>query len=147
MQDKIEALRTARAELARAKQTYTSTLEAEVKRIGGLAWVTAGREIENYLGSDVVDKALGVESPRAVGKYEKFTAYLDELKSGEGARFVRGKATYAARFTEALGKENLRVLDLEEQLGALVGKVTSWSHPKLPAAGDPGPFEGSPAKG
>ena len=34
-----------------------------------------------------------------------------------------------------------------EQLGALVGKVTSWSHPKLPAAGDPGPFEGSPAKG
>lgn len=33
MQDKIEALRTARAELARAKQTYTASLEAEVKRL------------------------------------------------------------------------------------------------------------------
>lgn len=33
MHDKVEALRTARAELARAKQTYTSPLEAEVKRL------------------------------------------------------------------------------------------------------------------
>lgn len=33
MQDKVEALRTARAELARAKQTYTASLEAEVKRL------------------------------------------------------------------------------------------------------------------
>lgn len=34
-----------------------------------------------------------------------------------------------------------------EHVGALVGKVNSWSHPQLPAAGDPGPFEGSPARG
>lgn len=33
MHDKVEALRTARAELARAKQTYTASLEAEVKRL------------------------------------------------------------------------------------------------------------------
>lgn len=33
MHDKIEALRVARAELARAKQTYTASLEAEVKRL------------------------------------------------------------------------------------------------------------------
>lgn len=34
-----------------------------------------------------------------------------------------------------------------EKLGQLVGKVTSWSFPKLPAPGDPGAFDGSPAKG
>jgi len=34
-----------------------------------------------------------------------------------------------------------------ERLGQLVGKVNSWSHPKLPSTGDPGPFPGSPAKG
>lgn len=34
-----------------------------------------------------------------------------------------------------------------EQVGRLVGKVTSWSFPKLPQAGDPGAFDGSPAKG
>jgi hypothetical protein len=34
-----------------------------------------------------------------------------------------------------------------EHVGALVGKVNSWSHPQLPAAGDPGPFEGSVATG
>ena len=34
-----------------------------------------------------------------------------------------------------------------EHVGALVGKVSSWSHPQLPASGDPGPFPGSPAKG
>jgi hypothetical protein len=34
-----------------------------------------------------------------------------------------------------------------EQLAALAGKVNSWTHPKLPKPGDPGPFAGSPAKG
>ena len=34
-----------------------------------------------------------------------------------------------------------------ERLGALVGKVNAWSHPKLPRPGDPGPFPGSPALG
>lgn len=34
-----------------------------------------------------------------------------------------------------------------EHIGALVGKVNSWSHPTLPKAGDPGAFEGSPARG
>ena len=34
-----------------------------------------------------------------------------------------------------------------EHIGALVGKVNSWSYPQLPASGDPGPFPGSPAKG
>lgn len=33
-----------------------------------------------------------------------------------------------------------------EHIGALVGKVNSWSYPKLPKPGDPGPFAGSPAK-
>lgn len=30
-------------------------------------------------------------------------------------------------------------------LAALVGQVQSWSSPRLPQPGDPGPFEGSPA--
>ncbi len=34
-----------------------------------------------------------------------------------------------------------------EPIGALAAKVNSWSYPQLPAAGDPGRFEGSPAKG
>ena len=34
-----------------------------------------------------------------------------------------------------------------QHIGALCAKVNSWSYPKLPLAGDPGPFEGSPAKG
>ncbi len=34
-----------------------------------------------------------------------------------------------------------------EHVGALAAKINSWSFPKLPKPGDPGPFEGSPAKG
>lgn len=34
-----------------------------------------------------------------------------------------------------------------ERVGQLLGKMMSWSHPQLPAAGDPGAFSGSPAKG
>ena len=28
-----------------------------------------------------------------------------------------------------------------------LGRAMSWSHPSIPAAGDPGPFRGSPARG
>jgi hypothetical protein len=34
-----------------------------------------------------------------------------------------------------------------ERIGALLGKMMSWSHPQLPAPADPGPFNGSPARG
>ncbi|MGI8757047.1 MAG: hypothetical protein ACR2MB_14565 [Acidimicrobiales bacterium] len=34
-----------------------------------------------------------------------------------------------------------------ERIGQLLGKMMSWSHPQLPASGDPGAFPGSPAKG
>lgn len=34
-----------------------------------------------------------------------------------------------------------------ERVGQLLGKMMSWSWPQLPAAGDPGPFPGSPARG
>ena len=34
-----------------------------------------------------------------------------------------------------------------EHVGELAAKVNSWSYPQLPAAGDPGAFKGSPAKG
>lgn len=34
-----------------------------------------------------------------------------------------------------------------EAIGQLLGKMMSWSSPKLPTAADPGPFPGSPAAG
>jgi hypothetical protein len=34
-----------------------------------------------------------------------------------------------------------------EKIGRLLGKMMSWSSPTLPTAADPGPFEGSPARG
>ncbi|MCB1032087.1 MAG: hypothetical protein KDA95_12155, partial [Acidimicrobiales bacterium] len=120
------------------------------------AWLleTAGRFLENFTGADArvswIVTADEADTKRFLGPWaEKFLTYADPDRE----------------FVKAVGLEKLPALvyirqDLAiigqaegwdpqewENLGKLVAKVTSWNFPKLPAAGDPGPFEGSPAKG
>lgn len=120
------------------------------------AWLleTAGRFLHVFRGADVrtawVVTADERDAKRFLGPWaDEFLTYADPKRE----------------FVEALGLERLPALvyvrqDLAvvgtaegwepeewEQIGRLVGKVNSWSSPKLPGAGDPGAFEGSPAKG
>lgn len=120
------------------------------------AWLldTARRVLANFRGADV-RVAWTVTADERDAK--RFLGPLAE----ETLTFVDPDREFVA----ALGLEQLPALvyirqDLAvvgtaqgwhpeewERLGQLVGKVNSWSHPTLPMAGDPGPFEGSPAQG
>lgn len=120
------------------------------------AWVlsTAARVLQEFQGADVR------------------VAWTVTADDGDARRFLGPLATEYLTFADperllvgALGLERLPALvhlrqDLAvvgqaegwdpeawEQVGRLLAKMMSWSWPKLPVAGDPGPFEGSPAKG
>jgi len=120
------------------------------------AWLleTAGRILEVFRGADcrvawtvTADEA---DAKRFLGPWaDRFMVFTDPDRS-----FVTGLQLDR---TPALAyiRQDLAIIGVAqgwdpeewEQLGALVGKVNSWSYPKLPAPGDPGPFAGAPAAG
>ena len=71
------------------KKTKVSRLKPSVKRIKEEFeqlklpyWITKGKEIENYISSDVVNEFLNISSSSQVDSYDSFFDYLDTLKTG-----------------------------------------------------------------
>jgi putative ATP-dependent endonuclease of the OLD family len=86
---------------SQAQDTLNATKQrilAEITSMGGFEWVTAGREIENYLPTGVIAVAAALpESAHPLGQYQDVAEYLDSRSEGAGKRFERSKAEFAAR--------------------------------------------------
>jgi len=97
----------------------------EVKSIGGLAWVTKGREIENYLPSSAIARYLNRDSVGQVGQYEDFSEYLDALESGAGRKFLRKKPLFAGQLAPYLERDDCSsILDADTRISELCKFIT-----------------------
>jgi len=120
------------------------------------AWLleTAGRVLANFRGADCrvawTVTADERDAKRFLGPWaEEFLTFTDpdrELAKALELEQLPALA-YIRQDLAIVGTAQGWQPDEWEHLGALVGKVNSWSHPNLPGAGDPGPFKGSPALG
>lgn len=113
-------------ELNETKKRLISEIEAS----GGMAWITAGREIENYLPKKIVSEFIGSEEPKHIDQFQKFPNLLDQLKPGEGLgeKFNRQKAMFAEKISERFSKEQcLSLLDLNVKMTALCTKISGWN--------------------
>ncbi len=116
--------RKPRQRLNKSKQRIIS----EIKEYGDMAWVTAGKEVENYLPHDAL-RALypGAKLP-LLGQYEDFRTYLDGVKRGEGERFSRRKVIFAEQVIPHISRESLaRTLDLENKIVAAHSQICEWN--------------------
>jgi hypothetical protein len=120
------------------------------------AWLleTAGRVLANFRGADV-RTAFTVTAPerdatRFLGPWaDEFLTFADPDRELVGALELERlpALVYIRQDLAVVGQVEGWDPEAWQDLGQLVAKVNSWSYPKLPAAGDPGPFAGSPAKG
>lgn len=120
------------------------------------AWLlpTAGRVLANFRGADCrvawTVTADERDAKRFLGPWaDEFLTFADadrELVKALELEQLPALA-YIRQDLAVVGTAQGWQPEEWEHLGALVGKVNSWSHPKLPANGDPGPFAGSPALG
>jgi hypothetical protein len=101
----------------------------EVEAMGGVVWITDGREVENYIPADVIRKYYGRAEVPAPKKFEHFANYLDrEMGAGEGKRFERAKVEFAARVCQVMAKEDLAAgRDLPKKLDELCSKIRAWN--------------------
>ena len=114
------------------QEAINSTKErilSEITKIGGLGWVTAGREIENYIPTCALKRLTDVDSPEPFGQFERMENYLEKVKTGEGKRFLSQKAVFAAKICPFIEKRALKgVYDLDDKVSELCHQIRKWNN-------------------
>lgn len=100
----------------------------EIKQIDGFSWVTAGKEIENYIPIDALQELYPQNTHEKLGEYEALSDYLDRINLGEGKRFLKKKVLFAANIIQYFTKENLsQTLDLKSKLNTVCSRIRNWN--------------------
>jgi len=100
----------------------------EFNNINALAWVTEGKEIENYIPKEAISRYLSKEAKNSIGQYQKFSDYLEKLKTGEGGKFLNKKVLFAEQISALFEKKDLdSVLDLATKMEEVIIKIKNWN--------------------
>lgn len=100
---------------------------AEVTQVGGLGWLTAGKEIENYIPCEVIN-LIAPGAAMNLGQYEDVFEYLERVRAGTGKHFARNKVLFAERVNPLLTREHLQsTLDLQHRLTQSVNLIRRWN--------------------
>jgi len=88
---------TSRDDINETKKRIVS----EITALEGVAWVTAGREVENYLPLEVIRTKFPLAAS-APPQFSDFVAYLDSIELDAGKRFARNKVLFAETIIPAI---------------------------------------------
>jgi hypothetical protein len=112
--------------------TTKKRLQKEFDQGPGFAWVTDGREIENYLRIEDVDQAVSNVMPSAkrIGGNSRFDNLL-KIRRKSGSEDQASKVE-VARWITAHGEPELTALDLRRQVEKLVAFIRE-SNPAYPS--------------
>jgi len=105
-----------------------SRIIREIRDVGGIAWLTAGREVENYLPHEVITQIYQRNDLPKLQVYQKFADYLDSIESGDGNRFLRSKVMFAERAGPLITRSGLeRTLDMAALLDGVCAAIMRWN--------------------
>ena len=89
-----------------------------------MSWVTKGKEIENYIPKEVIEKALGISLKKQCGQYELFPGYIEPYYRG----FVGQKVKFARSVVGHMTLENMAgMLDVKKQVTELGKRISDWN--------------------
>jgi putative ATP-dependent endonuclease of the OLD family len=118
------------ASLNDTKQRMISEIEA----LNGFAWVTKGREVENYLTPASLSRVFP-DWLVTFGPFDDLAEALENAHSGEGKRFARNKVLFAERAIWHFDRSDLATsLDLEAQVGRACETIRQWNRLPVPAS-------------
>eukprot|EP00456_Euglypha_rotunda_P006770 TRINITY_DN1117_c0_g1_i1.p1 TRINITY_DN1117_c0_g1~~TRINITY_DN1117_c0_g1_i1.p1 ORF type:complete len:576 (-),score=70.14 TRINITY_DN1117_c0_g1_i1:3227-4954(-) len=96
-------------------------IKAEIENMGGIAWITAGREIENYIPTDALQRlknwSFAEKSPR---QFDSVFDFLEDQEPGSGRKYQSHKPEFAEEVSQFFDRESCQgVLDLNERMAEL----------------------------
>lgn len=96
--------------------------------MGGIAWITKGKEVENYLSATTVNSLLGIATARQVEQYEDFFDCLNDIQPGKGSYYSVRKPLLAERVSRFITREHMEtILDLAEMMDATCLRIRQWN--------------------
>lgn len=103
-------------------------VEDEFGRLGALAWITDGKEIENYIPHSVLKRMLGEAVP-PLGQYEDIADYLETHRGvGEGEKYRRDKVQFARDVVDVMEADDLLTMpDLRGHIVSALTSIRQWS--------------------
>jgi hypothetical protein len=142
VEDLVEVLKINRNALVmmdRDGDSATAKLNASKERIlkelgPESCWVTQGREIENYLRPQLLERYLSEKYGKSivvrVSRNGRLGKALASATAGEKpkVRYDDEKVDYARAFCKLMTEEDLDILDLREWLGRVIGHIRKWNH-------------------
>ena len=82
---------------------------SELEEVTACAWVTQGREIENYLDAELLERVHAVDDLEPVGAYEDFATYLARAVDKRlVSTFRADKVSYARQVCATMQAEDVR---------------------------------------
>jgi AAA15 family ATPase/GTPase len=106
--------------------TTKTRLIEEVEKMKGVAWVTNGREIENYIPPDALRILFGNTGIIGPGQFTKFEDYIKRTRSNSSESF--DKVKFANEISPLFKKNDLeKILDLKEKMTIVCEKIKNWN--------------------
>ena len=104
-------------------------IKEEAEKNGVYVWITKGREIENYIPSNLIKKFYGKEkSNEELGQFQNIEEYIDILKPEEGKKFLRDKTGFAVEILKEATKEDFKdVYDFSKRISDVENIIYSWN--------------------
>ncbi len=100
----------------------------EIKSVNGFVWVTKGREVENYIPLEALQKLLELNSLPSVSQFDSVLDYLVKVKKKIGKKYSANKVLFAEVMREFITKDNyLNSYDLEPQLKSITATIKKWN--------------------
>ena len=116
--------RSAQSRLNETKKRIIREIESD----NGIAWVTKGREIENYIPADAIARVLGKVISNVPQQYESIFEWLDSVEEGKGTYFVGKKALLAEQIAPHLEQSTLAgIFDFHTQIKQVVQQIKLWN--------------------
>ncbi|MCK5109887.1 MAG: AAA family ATPase [Arcobacteraceae bacterium] len=134
--DLIELLkinRNAYVFIDRDGQTTKASLNRTKKRIkgeiGNSNWITKGREVENYLTENTINKWLETKD-KTTGIFVNNINYKIEdsiSKVNTNIKYNLNKSKYSKEIIEYIDNVDLDILDLRKNINLLIAKIKQWN--------------------
>lgn len=107
---------------AKINDTKTRIME-EFEKQGHFCWITKGKEIENYIPSDALNKAFDKRFEQ-IGQYDLFPKYIYEVDP----TFESHKVDFAKKVCSYIISENVGdVMDLKKSIEELEYHIEKWN--------------------
>jgi hypothetical protein len=112
--------------------TTKQRLVSEVKEFEGYTWVTAGKEIENYIPRSAIASLYNSPDVPALKRYQDFAKYLDKIEPNEGNRFLRNKVLFAEKVCSHIAMDGIiSTLDLFNQMREVHRFIAAWNGTRI----------------